>query len=117
VIFADADRSTGLKNPANRLFLLAVPPLQEVAVGQVLHARVRVESTLPVEVAMAFPGALFDLITGAPMVRVDAGTHILDWSLYAKATSGVDARLTFEARSESLYQTAELIVRVADASS
>ena len=65
---------------------------------------------------MTFPEIL-DLLSGTQTVRVEPGVHTLDWSLYTKAMTTSDARLTFEAHSESLYQTAELSVRVADANS
>jgi hypothetical protein len=118
VIFAEADaRSTALKSPANRLSLRAVPPLQEIAVGQLFHARALVESTLPVEVTMIFPEVIFDLLTGQQSVQVPEGTHTLDWSLYVKPAPPSDSRLKFQARSGGLYQTAELIVRIVDANS
>jgi hypothetical protein len=103
--------------PTHRLRLVALPSRQEVRVGQVCHARVQVESTLPAEVTIEFPEDLFELVTAARTQRVQAGTHTLEWTLYAKIAHPEPVRLKVAARADDLYQIAVLLLRVADANS
>jgi len=101
--------------PANRLLLMAVPPLQEACVGQVCHIGAQLEATLPVEVTIEFPERFFELVTTTRTRNVEPGTHTLEWTLYAKTATTDPVRLKIEARSVELYQLAEVIVRIADA--
>ena len=104
--------------PTNRLKLLALaPPLQEVRVGELCHASVQVESTLPVEVTVEFPQDLLELVNVTGTQRVPSGMHTVEWTLYAKTAHSDPVRLKVHARAGGLYQIAVLILRVADANS
>lgn len=113
----EAESRSGLMVPSNRLRLVALPSRQEVRVGQLCPASVQVESTLPVEVAIEFPEDLFELVNVTRMQRVPAGTHTLEWTLYAKTAHPDPVRLRVDARAGELYQVAALILRIADANS
>lgn len=112
-----AESRSGLMGPINRLRLVALPSQQEVRVGQLCHASVQVESTLPVEVTIEFPEDLLELVSVTRTQRVRAGTHTLEWALYAKTAHPDPVRLKVDARAGKLYQVAALILRVTDANS
>lgn len=104
--------------PTNRLRILALaPPLQKVRVGELCHASVQVESTLPVEVTIEFPEDLLELVNVTRTQRVPAGTHTIEWTLYAKTARPDPVRLKVDARAQGLYQIVVLILRVTDANS
>ena len=113
----EAESRSGFMVPTNRLRLIASPSRQGVQVGDLCHARVQVESTLPVEVTIDFPEDLLELVDVTRAHRVSAGTHTIDWTLYAKTAHPDLVRLKIVARAKNLYQIAVLLLRVTHANS
>ena len=104
--------------PGKRLRLVALPPEQDVTVGQIFSVSADIDSTDPAEAVIAFPEELFELLSEGPTVSVPAGATRADWTLYCKRFSAEPVVLRIHARTASLQQLADIRVRInADADS
>jgi hypothetical protein len=98
--------------PSRRLRLVALPPLQDVAVGQICRVEARVESTDAADVTITFPEEVFEMVSPARTVRVAAGTAEVSWTLYARAPRPEPVAVRIRASAANLSQFAELHVRI-----
>ena len=95
-----------------RLRLIALPSMQDVAVGQICQVAVEVSATEEAEVSITFPESAFELISEAPIIRVEAGTHGESWTLLTRASAVDPVLIRAQARAGDLRQFAQIRVRV-----
>jgi hypothetical protein len=95
-----------------RLRLIALPPKQDVAVGQICQVTVKVSATEAAEVSISFPENVVELISPSRIISVEAGMHEQSWTFLTRTSTADAVVIEVQARSGNLKQVAAIRMRV-----
>ena len=83
-----------------------------MTVGQICQVAVEVSATEEAEVSITLPESGAELISAAPTVRVEAGTHEVSWTLLTRTSAIEPGLIQVQARAGDLRQFVQITMRV-----